>query len=115
MGKCAYTRRILYSNLEVTPSKRLRMWLHTLLSMESCLLFAKYILAFTVCPLFTKSNSMGMCLKSRSNFPCFPSTTTFLDLIEILMPFGTTRVSSCTKVFMTDWRKLALTPQHTVQ
>merc|ERR1719384_2978642 len=100
MGKCAYTKRILYSNLEVTPSKRLRMWLHTLRNMESCLLFAKYILALTVWPLLTRSNSMGMCLKSRSSFPCLPSTTTFFDLMEILMPLGTTRVSSCTKVFI---------------
>merc|ERR1740129_377827 len=100
MGKCAYTRRILYSNLEVTPSKRFRMWLQTLRSMDSCLLLAKYILALTLCPLSQRNNSMGMCLKLRSSVPCLPVTLTHLDLISILIPFGTLRVSSWTKVLI---------------
>ena len=36
-----------HSNFLVTPSKRFAMWLHTVFSMEHCLLLAKYIRATT--------------------------------------------------------------------
>merc|ERR1719373_1510652 len=100
MGKCAYTRRILYWNFFSTPSKRLLMWLHALRSMESCFDFAKYMRTRTSCPQFANHISMGRCLKSRLSVPFLPVTSTILDLIEILMPLGTLTLSSWTKVFI---------------
>merc|ERR1740121_965412 len=54
IGKCAYTKRILYSYFFCTPSNKLLMWLQTLRSIESCFDLAKYIFARTSCPLFAK-------------------------------------------------------------
>eukprot|EP00419_Tripos_fusus_P022679 CAMPEP_0172704860 /NCGR_PEP_ID=MMETSP1074-20121228/41983_1 /TAXON_ID=2916 /ORGANISM="Ceratium fusus, Strain PA161109" /LENGTH=71 /DNA_ID=CAMNT_0013527101 /DNA_START=84 /DNA_END=299 /DNA_ORIENTATION=- len=67
--------------------------------MDNCLLLAKYILALTS-PFFVFHNSIGMCLKSLERVPCLPVTSTFLDLMVILTPFGTLMDSSCMSVFM---------------
>ena len=76
------------------------MWLHTVFSMEHCLLLAKYMRAMTFLPPSPKYSSIGKCLKSRVKSPCLPFTSTFLDLMVIFTPFGTFRVSSVSKVFM---------------
>merc|ERR1740122_781860 len=90
-----------YSNFFMTPSKRLLMWLHTLLSMDSCLDLAKYMRAWTTCLVLpVTQSSIGRCLKSRFRVPCLPETSTFLDLMVILTPSGTLTDSSWTKVFM---------------
>merc|ERR1719401_263510 len=100
IGKCAYTRRILYWYFFSTPSNKLLMWLHTERSIDSCFDLAKYILARTSFPALPRYSSIGRCLKFRSRVPCLPVTSTIFELIDILMFFGTLIDSSCTKVFI---------------
>merc|ERR1719261_570911 len=89
MGKCAYTRRSLYWKRFVTPSKQLLMWLQQVRSAESCFESPNHMHTVIFLPPSTSFRSTGRCEKSRFNVPCFPDTSTFLELTFTLTSFGT--------------------------
>merc|ERR1719478_1554939 len=100
MGKCAYTRRSLYWNFLVTPSKQLLMWLQQVRSAESCFESPNHMHTLIFLPPSMSFKSMGRCEKSRFNVPCLPDTSTFLEEIFTLTSFGTLILISLFKVFM---------------
>jgi hypothetical protein len=79
MGKCEYTKRILYRKPRVTPTIMLSTWEHTVRTQASCLRLANHKSTRSLLSP-TMRMSILICLKSRSREPRGPVTLTLREL-----------------------------------
>lgn len=90
MGKCAYTRRILYWNPSRTPVIMLLMWLMIDL-MVACRLLTPYHSATCTFPS-SRYRSTDACLNSFTSVPRGPFTVTTRDLTATSTSAGMSRL-----------------------